>query len=188
MGDSPLNSDSWKNTKAFQSLENKDNQATYYEKSGASPDVLTLVRLESKQFGSISEKILSEIFSLGPRTSTQNDATLAGRKIEIKCARFWAGSDNCRWQHLEQDHDYELVMFGLLGFHGWNIWCAWKSLLFGELREKGIVTYQGKQGWWATKSALLPYITPITCKTDLLNFIHHTNSGTNLAETSSEPE
>lgn len=124
-------------------------------------EVLQLVDLESKPFGTESEKILQEIFQLAPRTSSQNDGTRHGKKIEIKCARYWAGKDDCKWQHLEPDHDYQYVLFGLLDFQGWKVWGIQKSLLMGDMREKKIVTYQGKQGWWVTKSAILPYLTPI---------------------------
>jgi len=36
-----------------------------------------------------------------------------------------------------------------------------KAQLMGELREKKVVTFQGKQGWWTIKSAIMPYLTPI---------------------------
>ena len=39
----------------------------------------------------------------------------------------------------------------------------------GELRDKNIVTHQGKQGWWTRKSAILPYLVPITKRKDLAN-------------------
>jgi len=137
----------------------------------ASTEVLTLVELDSKPFGSECEKIISEIFYLGPRTSSQNDGTLNGKNIEIKSARYWAGKDDCVWQHLEPEHDYEYVILALLDFKGWKIWCIKKSLLMGELRIKKIVTYQGKQGWWTKKSAILPYLTPIKTRADLQAFI-----------------
>lgn len=134
---------------------------------GACDEVIQLVDLESKPFGTESEKIIQEIFNLGPRTSSQNDGTRNGKKIEIKCARYWAGKDDCVWQHLEPEHDYEYAMFGLLDFTGWKIWTIKKSLLMGELRDKKIVTFQGKQGWWTRKSAILPYLTPIHSVEDL---------------------
>ncbi len=40
-----------------------------------------------------------------------------------------------------------------------------------ELREKKIVTFQGKQGWWTKKSSILPYLTPINNIIELDNFI-----------------
>jgi hypothetical protein len=161
----------WSNTKAFKKMKDKETQKKYYARMGASPDVLQLVELDSKPYGSEAEKIISEIFGLGPRTSTQNDATFHGKKIEIKSARYWAGKDNCVWQHLEPDHDYEYALLALLDFHGWKVWGIKKSLLMGEMREKNIVTFQGKQGWWTRKSDLLPYLTPIMTMEDLQAFV-----------------
>ena len=152
---------SWKNTKTFQAIAAKETQLKHYKRMGASAEVLQLVELESKPFGSVAEKMMCEIFGLGPRTSTQNDASLDGVKIEIKCARYWAGKDECVWQHLEEDHDYDYALFAVLDFHGWKVWGIHKSVLMGELRDKKIVTKQGKQGFWTSKSAVLPYMTQI---------------------------
>lgn len=166
-----LSSASWKTSKAFLAIKEKVTQLSYYTDRGADEEVLQLVALDSKPFGSEAEKILVEVLGLGPRTSTQNDATLGAKKIEIKAARFWAGKDDCRWQHLEPDHDYEYALFALLDFHGWQVWGIKKSLLMGECRDKKIVTFQGKQGWWTTKTAVLPYLTPIRSRADLAAFI-----------------
>lgn len=166
-----LRSEIWKSNKIFQGICVKETQTQYYKRMNASDEVLQLVELESKRFGSICEKMIVEIFGLGERTSTQNDATYKGKKIEIKCARYWAGQDECKWQHLEPDHDYEYALFGLLDFHEFKIWIIKKSVLMGELREKKIVTFQGKQGWWTKKSDVFPYLTPVTCVEDLDTFI-----------------
>lgn len=161
----------WKNTKAFKSIQEKETQIKYYTRMKSCNEVLELVDLESKPFGSVSEKIIQEIFKLGPRTSTQNDGTRHDKKIEIKCARYWAGKDDCVWQHLEPDHDYEYALFALLDFHGWKTWIIEKSKLMGDLREKKIVTFQGKQGWWVKKSAVLEHLTTITSVEELDAFI-----------------
>jgi hypothetical protein len=166
-----LSSSYWKNTKVFKSIKNKETQIKYYKRMNASEDVLQLVELNSKPFGSISEKIISEIFGLGLRTSSQNDGTFNDKKIEIKCARYWEGKDDCVWQHLEPDHDYEFALFVILDFHGWKVWSIKKSLLMGEMREKKIVTFQGKQGWWTRKMNILPYLTPIKSIADLREFV-----------------
>lgn len=166
-----LSANCWKNTKTFKTIKDKETQIKYYKRMNSCEEVLQLVDLESKPFGSESEKIIQEIFKLSPRTSTQNDGTRNGKKIEIKSARYWAGKDDCVWQHLEPDHDYEYAMFALLDFQGWKIWAIKKSLLMGEMREKKIVTFQGKQGWWVRKSAILPYLTPIKNIADLDEFI-----------------
>ena len=41
----------------------------------------------------------------------------------------------------------------------------------GEMRDKKIVTFQGKQGWWVTKNEILPYLTPIKNISELDSFI-----------------
>jgi hypothetical protein len=169
VGGDPLLSEYWKNTAAFTTIHEKETQIKHYKRMNASPEVLQLVELESKPFGSVCEKIISELFGLGPRTSSQNDATLNGKKIEIKSARYWAGKDDCVWQHLEPDHDYDYALFVLLNFKGWKVWCIKKTDLM-DLRGK-IVTFQGKQGWWTKKSAILPHLTPIHTLADLQAFV-----------------
>ena len=167
-----LSVNNWKNTKAFKSIKNTDSQMDYYTRMNSSPDVLTLVGLDSKRFGSQSETIIQEIFMLGPRTSSQNDGTRNCSKIEIKCARYWAGKDCCKWQHLEKDHDYDIAMFVLLDFHGWKVWCIKKTVLMSEeLQLHKIVTSQGKQGYWTTKSLIEPYLTTIMSIAELDAFI-----------------
>jgi hypothetical protein len=161
----------WKNNKAFKKIQAKLTQKTYYKNNNSCEEILQLVDLESKAFGTECENILCELFELGKRTSTQHDATKDGKKIEIKSARYWAGKDDCKWQHLEPEHDYEYALFVLLDFNGFKIWGIKKSVLMGEMREKNIVTFQGKQGWWVTKSAILPYLAPITSIEDLDHFL-----------------
>ena len=149
-----------------------ESQYEYYKKNGSSREVLEIVSMESKRFGSVSEKIISKIYNLEPRTSSENDGVKQNKKIEIKCARYWAGTDECKWQHLEPEYDYDCVLFGLLDFNGiWNIWGIKKAMLMGELREKKIVTYQGKQGWWCNKSKVIKYCTIIKSMSDLENFL-----------------
>lgn len=161
-----LSVDHWKTSKAFTSLRDKETQIKYYKRMNSCEEVLQLVDLESKPFGSVCETIIQEIFKLGPRTSSQNDGTRNGKKIEIKSARYWAGKNNCKWQHLEPDHDYEYVLFVILDFQGFKVWGIKKSVLMGELRDKKICTFQGKQGWWVVKNEILPYLTEIKSISD----------------------
>ena len=156
-----LSVDNWKHTKAFVQNKRRETQTQHYIRMNAAPEVIELVSLDSKPFGTVGEQILAEVFKMAARTSSQNDGVFEGHKCEIKCARYWAGKDECRWQHLEPEHDYEFAMLALLDFHKWNVWCITKAQLMGELREKKVVTFQGKQGWWTLKSAIMPYLTPI---------------------------
>ena len=161
----------WKNTNSFKSIKEKQTQSKYYRKMESCEEVLQLVDFESKPVGTESEKIICEILNIGPRTSVQNDGTRNGKKFEIKSARYWNGKDDCIWQHLEPDHDYDYVLFVLLDFQGWKVWIIKKNLLMGEMREKNIVKHQGKQGFWVKKSSIISYLTPINTILDLDVFI-----------------
>lgn len=162
---------SWKNSLAFKAITSKETQFKYYVKNDASKEVLELVKLDSKAFGSHSEKIICEIFNLGSRTSTQNDATLFGKKIEIKTARYWGAKDDCVWQHLEPEYDYDYVLLVLLDFCGWKVWCVSKKYLMEDLRNKNIVKFQGKQGFWTRKTDILPYLQRVKTIQDLKKII-----------------
>jgi hypothetical protein len=166
-----LSSNYWKNTKSFKFIKDKKTQIKYYKTMNSCEEVLQLVALESKPFGSESEKIIREIFQIGPRTSSQHDGTRNGKKIEIKSARYWNGKDDCVWQHLEPAYDYDIVLFVLLDFQGWKVWGIKKSLLMGEMRDNNIVTFQGNQGWWVKKSAIISHITSIKSISELDAFI-----------------
>lgn len=167
-----LSVDNWKHTKAFTNNKRRETQTQYYVRMNAAADVVELVSLDSKPFGSVSESIMAELFQMAPRTSTQHDGVFEGHKCEIKCARYWAGNDECRWQHMEPEHDYDFAMLALLDFHEWKVWCITKTQLMGELREKKVVTFQGKQGWWTLKSAIMPYLVPIHGLECLRKFVH----------------
>ena len=146
-------------------------QEELYRRQGADDYVLKEVRRNSKGFGTVSEKIVINILGLGPRTSSQNDATWNGWKIEIKCARIWVAkskNNDCVWQHIEENHDFDYIIFAFLDLHGWKVWGMLKKDLFSEtLLNKKVIVRQGNQGWWACKSALLPYMTPIKTAADL---------------------
>jgi hypothetical protein len=167
-----LSVDHWKHSKSFMNNARRETQTQYYVRMSAAPEVVELVSLDSKPFGSVCETILGELFQMAPRTSSQHDGVFEGHKCEIKCARYWAGKDECRWQHLEPEHDYEFAMMALLDFHELKVWCVPKAHLMGELREKKVVTFQGKQGWWTLKSAIMPHLTPIRGLECLRKFVN----------------
>ena len=151
----------WKHTNSFKNIQEKETQLKYYRNMGSTDEIMQLVELESKPFGSEMEKILKEILKMDNRTSAQNDATKYNKKIEIKSARYWSGKDDCIWQHIEPDHDYEYVLFSLLDFNDIKIWCMKKEYLFGDMKNKKILTFQGKQGYWVKKSEIIQFLTPI---------------------------
>ena len=168
-----LKSESWALNAAYQDIVSKESQLDNYVKNHAPPEILKLVGMNSRVFGCVAERIVCEIFRLGPRTSTQNDGTFQGKKIEVKCARFWSDGDgsDCRWQHLEPEHDYDMALLVLLDYNGFQVGAIQKSYLMSELRVRNVVTHQGKQGWWTKRSDVLSYLTPIHSIADLEAFV-----------------
>ena len=174
-----LTAASWKTSETFLALKDKLTQTKYYTEMGSAPEVLQLVELDSKPFGTACETLISELFHMSPRSSSENDGVRLGKKIEIKTARYWAGEDDCMWQHLEPDHDYEFALFVLLDFQGFKVWIIKKAdLMSPPLRNiektRGSakpVNCQGAQGWWTKKSAILPHLTPILSVADLDAFL-----------------
>ncbi len=157
-----LSIDNLKKTDVFKNYKFKQTQKEYYANNNSPEEILKIVDLESKPFGSFMENLIIDIFKLGKRTSSQNDATFNKKKIEIKSARYWSGETDCKWQHLEPEHDYEYVLFVLLDFQSIKVWGINKKQLMGKLRTEKIVTSQGKQGFWTCKDKIIKYLTPIT--------------------------
>ena len=145
-----------KKTKVWAELDSVVDVREHYKMNGADPTIQRIVSLENRKFGSVIEKILREIFALSKPESSRHDAIFRrfGRfdtKIEIKAARFWAGTENCKWQHLEPSYDYSHIMFVLVDFNCLRVWVAEKSSLF----DGGFLTPQGQQGYWGDKETLL---------------------------------
>ena len=161
----------WNQTKYFKDMEKKPTQLELYIKHGSSPEILSLVRMANKVFGTEMENIFQEVFQLAPRENTQHDGIRLGKKIEIKSARWHATGEDCNWQHLEPEYDYEFVMFTLVDFLGLKVWMISKELLMGDLRKQNIVLKQGLQGWTTNKNKIESYLTPIETIEDLDKFI-----------------
>jgi hypothetical protein len=144
-------------TSAFITSNKKLSQFDFYKKNNATENVLSLVKLQSKTFGTICEKIVYEMLNLQPRTSSQNDATYNNNKIEIKCARYWSETNNCKWQHIEIGHDFDFILFVLLDFTDFKIWGIKKK----KLIKIGKLTKQGLQGMWVNKNDIIEHLTQI---------------------------
>ena len=162
------------NTKFFKSYEKKESQYDFYVRNNSSPEILKLIDNESKSFGSLMENVISEVFNLEKRLNEQHDGLFDGKKIEIKSARYWINTKNdCKWQHIELDYDYDICILSLIDFHDIYCWAISKSdLLKPEMIENKIISKQGKQGYWFKKSSIEKYLHPIKNKEDLQEFIN----------------
>jgi hypothetical protein len=160
-------------TKAFREINDRMSQKDFYIKNNASNEILKLVDLESKSFGTTCEKIIIELFKLEKRTSSENDCRYNEYKIEIKSARYWVSTDlDCKWQHIEPDYDYSYIIFSLLDFKNMKFFILNKNKLL-LLKEIGILTKQGKQGYWMNLSKSLKYLFEMKTIEDLEYYIRH---------------
>ena len=162
--------DDIRNTSEWKQLDSVIDVRKFYEMNDAAPEIQRIVSLENRKFGSVVEKILREHFALVKPESSKHDAIFRqigkpDTKIEIKAARYWAGTNNCKWQHLEPNYDYTHILFVLIDFQEIRVWVADKLPLF----EGGYLTPQGKQGFWGDKNSLLEsgYLNEITTRAQL---------------------
>jgi len=162
------------NTKAFLTHEESESQYDFYKRHNSTDETLKLINNESKSFGSLMEKIISEIFCLEKRVNEQQDGLFDNKKIEIKSSRYWVNSNyDCKWQHIEPNHDFDICIFALVKFDCINCWAISKNDLFKkEMIEQKIISKQGKQGYWVKKSAIEKFLQPIKNKIDLQEFIN----------------
>jgi hypothetical protein len=148
----------------------KESQLDFYKRNNACPEIQQLVGLESKAFGMHMEKITRQIFRMNKPLNSQHDGIFNGVKIEIKSSRFWGGTTNCRFQHIEPTYDYDYVLFVLVNFQDIEIYGMSKDRL-KEMIALNILTPQGRQGYWCQKSKIKNYLTPIKSKEDLEKLI-----------------
>lgn len=152
------NSINWENLSSFKNIKLKKTQYEYYLENGSTPQVLSIVNFTSKVFGTVCEKMIIEMLNLGPRTSTQNDATYKNKKIEIKVARYKPDTYDCMWQHIEPDNDYDIILFCVLTFVGFDIYYISKQRVL-ELIKENVIKKQGKQGHIAYKKNIQKYLS-----------------------------
>ena len=159
-----LKCNSWKNSKTFKSFKKKPTQFDFYSENESCTEILELVSLNPKAFGTICEEIIKEELNLSPRIDTTHDATIQHEskvyKIEIKVGRYLQSSDDCMWQHIEPGYDYDYILCCLLDFDGFKIWYITKKDVL-ILIEKCLIKKQGKQGFICRKNIILPYLVEI---------------------------
>lgn len=158
---------------SYKNAFNKNNkQIDFYIKNNANEKILKFFELGSKSFGSLIEKIIIENYEFDKRINTEHDVIFNGIKIEIKSARYWNHQYDCKWQHIEIDYDYDILLFVLLDFQDIKMWCISKQKLFNsDNLENKLIIKQGKQGYWVNKSKIMNQLYSIESKNDLIKYL-----------------
>lgn len=118
-------------TRAYKKFVESSKPTTYdYYKSHDAPEsILKLVSLPNKTFGECLQSIVIELFGLDKSTHRGHDAQYKGQKIEMKSARYWSQKRDCKWQHIMRNHEYDWIIFILLGFKRPKFWIMPKSAI-----------------------------------------------------------
>lgn len=164
---------------SFQNRMQKETMYEFYVRHHATPEILELVSLENRQFGTMMENIIKEVFHLEKSTRTTYDGMLVNAsmklRIEIKSSRYWRSSKHVffKWQHIMRDHDYHVLLLCGLDFHGIRVYAISKQN-FMRLLDQNIVRQQGGaegQGIWATSHEIGAYLTEICSGNDWFEFV-----------------
>lgn len=160
---------------------NKETMYDFYRNNNASDEVLSLVKLENKRFGTVMENMLTEYLGMTRpnKNITSYDRTFvmnSGKDvcIEIKSSRIWRKGkvQQFKWQHIMKDHEYDMLLLAGLDFNNIRLYAISKKKVM-ELYDKGVIKKQGRaegQGLWFSLSQVKHYITDVGTRDKLLTF------------------
>jgi len=135
----------------------------WYASNGAPTDIVSLVAMGNKKFGSVMEKLSSNIFNCTNAPDKEGETGWdmekgdACHRIEHKASRLWGDKSKARsrlhhwtWQHILPDHEWAYLMCTGVDLQMIRYYIIAKPK-FMELIKAGIVTQQGGatgQGFW----------------------------------------
>lgn len=135
----------------------------WYASNGAPTDIVSLVAMGNKKFGSVMEKLSSNIFNCTNvpdkegETGWDMEKGDGCQRIEHKASRLWGDKSKARshthhwtWQHILPDHEWAYLMCAGVDLQMIRYYIIAKPK-FMKLIKAGIVTQQGGatgQGFW----------------------------------------
>ena len=164
---------------AFKNMVERVSRYQYYKSLGACETILSFTKTEGKTYGTDIEKITIEWFRLLPRLNTQHDGLFPDHKtevikcghwkIEIKSSRYWGGKKQYKFQHIEPDHDFDILLTALL---------REDRIEYRIMRKNAILPYlekQGKQGFFLNDKDVERIGTIIETHEDIYDYLTHVN-------------
>lgn len=183
-------------TRCFkESADGKFSQKDVYKRLSAPDWIMDFVELTSKPFGSYMEHYIRTGLKMTKPTDSGHDAKFMGVNVEIKSARLWAppakewkkstldeSTLDAKFQHLEEKHDFQVLLVALLGSQRLRCWAIKRDDVFGPMLSTGVVTVQGKgdgsskEGHWfefqkAMKKGFIGDHNEIRNEEDLKKFV-----------------
>lgn len=162
-------------------------QLEYYIENNTNPEILYCVSQNNKEFGEkYMEKLMREYLKLEKKSDSSYDHIKNDKKIEQKSARFQANGSSWQWQHIEINHEWDILMIVGVNFKSIDIYVTSRKIV-SELIDKNIIKGQGKkdingiaqpqQGYHFKKSDFSnedfnKYFTKINNEDDIVQYIN----------------
>lgn len=154
-------------------------QLQYYKNNNSIPEVLELIKYNSKTLGSICEKTTIKHFNLIKSNIYDYDAIYDNIKFEIKSSRYWVSVNDWKWQHIMRELQYDYVIFVGIDYTSLRFFIIKKLMLLDlYYQDLDIVKQQGNgegQGLWTNYKKIRIFCKEIFTKFDLLDYIKNEN-------------
>ncbi len=163
----------------------RNSQIAWYRQHDAIDPIMSLVRQPSKTFGMILEKIINDRFNLTKITNQTYDSfsKIHNLNFEIKSARYWNRTFNCKWQHFQLNYEFDYALLAIVTFNDIIVYIISRTLLFSdEFRDRKIMRPQGRdanQGWWVNKNDIDKYLVRVNHISDIIKYHHSGGSVSN---------
>ena len=141
--------------------EEKKNDVGRYEDAGSPEWILKFIKRGSAK-GNEMEKFLIHSFDCIDDYDGESDLTAFDYILQVKTSSIWANGKS-RWQHVEPDHDWEVLLLVIIDYHSIELHLMCRDS-FEEMREDlGDKIKQGNensyQGYWFWDDQADPYMS-----------------------------
>lgn len=125
-------------SKEYANAMKKRTQSDYYRERGASDEILKLVNMNNKTYGTgFMESYIRSHFGMKNPINSEHDGIYMDKKFEIKAPRF-GNTGTYFIQHIKPTHDFDYILIALLQPNGIETFIIRKSDMHDHLKlQKG---------------------------------------------------
>ena len=136
----------------------KQTQLQRYQLNQSPDEILNIISFGGgPKMGSYMENFARYNFpSLKLRSSSGHDHSYKDYKIEQKSSGHW-GEDNFKWQHVEEKHDWDMLLLCGIDYHRIKFWTMSRGV-FRRMVEEGKITNQGKKSGESSEGVWFNYL------------------------------
>lgn len=157
------------NSKEYANVMKKRTQFDYYRERGASDEILKLVTMNNKTYGTgFMESYIRSHFGMKNPINSEHDGIYMDKKFEIKAPRF-GNTGTYFIQHLKPNHDFDYILIALLQPSGIETFVIKKPDMYKHLKlQKG-------EGYFLRKNEIEIISHSVSDEEDLKTFLINDN-------------